>query len=539
VILNLPGAATSEGRAALAAGVIDGLRYTIRCEGPGGTKETTVEGGGTVSIGLAAGHWHITVDAEYRNIPAGRGEGDVEVRAGASNTADIRMSPTEEFASPVITGEPRDAVLLRFIDGLASLEVQAVSFFEGALSYQWYSNTADSNAGGTAVAGGTGPVYTPPSTAPDPTYYYVEITGADNRVRASEAVEVRVIDPDSLTIVNAKTAGGGAYGIGEPFQYKVMTNSGGNAYDITTQVKPSDLNYNFGSAGTSISVSIAAASPFSGISWSPVTVEVKSLTQRVAEANTAGGSHTLLVYDDETMPGVSTASSTDANIINADITLKSSDETAGGMRTLALDTDLLASKGAMFYVSGAGVKLSLDRNITLNGSGINNTALVWVESSGALVMGADSVITGNTNTTGIGGGVYVDGGIFTMGGSASVSNNTTVGAGGGVYQFGGSFTVSGGTISGNTATGSNNGGGVYIVGSSFTFTKNGGLIYGDSDNIHTPGSTENTTVSGSGHAVYVSGSLVKKRDGTAGPADNLFTQRTGGATPSYSGGWDP
>jgi hypothetical protein len=34
-----------------------------------------------------------------------------------------------------------------------------------------------------------------------------------------------------------------------------------------------------------------------------------------------------------------------------------------------------------------------------------------------------------------------------------------------------------------------------------TFTKTGGIIYGDTDNTHTPGSAENTVLKGSGHTV--------------------------------------
>jgi predicted outer membrane repeat protein len=358
----------------------------------------------------------------------------------------------------------------------------------------------------------------------------VEITGADNRVRTSEAVEVRVIDPESLTIINAKDSEGGAYGIGEPFQYKVMANSGGNAYDITKQVKPSDLNYNFGSAGTSISVSIAAASSFSGISWSPVTVDVKTLEDRVAWANGSGGSHTLLVYDDETMPGVTTA-----NIDNAEITLKSSDETLE--RTLQLSTT-----GRLFHISGSGAKLILDRNITLNGIPFNGTALVRVESSGELVMEADSLITGNNGASGggvfvggngtlftmnsgaisnndanYGGGVYVDtNGTFTMSGSASISTNIGSVSGGGVYISGGTFNMNGGTI-GGTSTEKNTslqGAGVYMNGG--TFNMNGST------------SISNNEATTFGGGVYVETGTFTLTQGTVYGTDDLARQNTAG-----------
>jgi hypothetical protein len=92
-----------------------------------------------------------------------------------------------------------------------------------------------------------------------------------------------------------------------------------------------------------------------------------------------------------------------------------------------------------------------------------------------------------------------------------ISGNTAR-TGGGVYVGNGSFTMSGGEISGNTAsatataTGSGStyghGGGVYVY-ITGDFTKTGGIIYGDTDNTHTPNGTENTAVSGNtcGHAV--------------------------------------
>jgi hypothetical protein len=79
--------------------------------------------------------------------------------------------------------------------------------------------------------------------------------------------------------------------------------------------------------------------------------------------------------------------------------------------------------------------------------------------------------------------------------------------------------MSGGTISGNTATGTNGGG---VWGNSMgLFIKNGGgIIYGDTDTTHTPGSTENTAASGVGHAVYTENSF-KSRNTTAGTAVNM------------------
>jgi hypothetical protein len=365
------------------------MRYSITCTGPAGTKTVTSEGGGTVIIGLAAGDWRIGVEARYNDILAGLGEGNVAVRAGASNAVTIKMTPT------------------------------------GAI--------------GSAIAAAS--------------------TG--------------------LHIVNAKAAEDGAYGIGEPFQYQLIATFGdGGAADISDWVSPGDFSYNFSAAAPAATVSLAPSSSLSGVPCSSVSVTVKTMQERVAWANTQGGAHTLLLYADETMPGVTTA-----NIDNAAITIKSGDESPAGMRTLSL-----GSAGNIFYVddtSSVDATLVLGRNITLRGINPNTAPLVHVDSSGELIMEEGSAITGNTNTSSPGGGgVFVQNGTFTMN-SGSISGNTVTGTGaalgGGVYMNNGAFSMSGGTISGNTATGvsSFKGGGGVFVDAGATFTMNGGIIGGD------------------------------------------------------------
>ncbi|MDR1248822.1 MAG: right-handed parallel beta-helix repeat-containing protein [Treponema sp.] len=128
---------------------------------------------------------------------------------------------------------------------------------------------------------------------------------------------------------------------------------------------------------------------------------------------------------------------------------------------------------------------------------------------------------------GDGGGVYVEGETFAMSGGTISGNKADV-DGGGVYVAGGAFAMTGGTISGNEAAG--NGGGVTVGDGTFTKT-GGGVIYGDTDNTHTPGSDENTALSGNGHAVYVYSGAPKKRDRDVDSSYNLDS--------GDSAGWDP
>jgi uncharacterized repeat protein (TIGR02543 family) len=179
---------------------------------------------------------------------------------------------------------------------------------------------------------------------------------------------------------------------------------------------------------------------------------------------------------------------------------------------------------------GGGVVVWHDSTFTMDGGTISgNTATATVNSffhpgGGVYVLGAfilnDGTISGNP-----GGGVYTQGGTFTMNGG-TISDNTSSyysSYGGGVSVDSGTFTMSGGTISGNST--SNEGGGV-SVGYESTFTKlSGGTIYG----ANAGGTLANTAADG--YAVYVSSD--KKRNTTAGPGVTLDSSVSGSA-----GGWE-
>jgi len=248
--------------------------------------------------------------------------------------------------------------------------------------------------------------------------------------------------------------------------------------------------------------------------------------------------------------------------------------------TGAIRTVSLSSNGAMFRVSGS-VTLVLDSNVTLQGRSGNNNSVVVVDAGGSLIMNTGSTITGNTVTAAAtdtaGGGVYVSG-AFTMNGG-TISGNTAFSAlgdpyGGGVYVApSGTYIMNGGIISGNTASGNRDasnsyGGGVYvsgifemsggtisgnIVSSTFhssrsvsygggvyvesgTFTKTGGTITGyasDMANGNVVKDTSGTVQNNRGHAVYASGTVVKRKERTAGPSENLSFNNG-----SPNGAWD-
>jgi len=89
----------------------------------------------------------------------------------ASNTATIQI-----VAQPAVTTQPSDANVCQ--NGTTPDLTVAYSGGTGTPTYQWFSNTANLNTGGTALAGKTAATFTPPTTAVGTLYYYVQLSFA-------------------------------------------------------------------------------------------------------------------------------------------------------------------------------------------------------------------------------------------------------------------------------------------------------------------------------------------------------------------------
>jgi hypothetical protein len=187
----------------------------------------------------------------------------------------------------------------------------------------------------------------------------------------------------------------------------------------------------------------------------------------------------------------------------------------GGGAPLVIDGGEYAATEALIKVSGSG-EVTMNDEVML----INNKSGGGVYMEGGMFTMNGGVISGNkVNTVQLvnGGGVFIKGGgIFTMN-SGEISGNTATNYGGGVYMKDGIFTMNGGAISnGNTA---NNGGGVYMAGGTFTLNINGrisnNIMAGKGGGVFMEGGTftnngeisENEAASGGG--VYIIGGEFK------------------------------
>jgi len=191
----------------------------------GGTLEyqwysnTTHSNSGGTSLGTANGA--NTASYTPSTATAGTTYYYVEVaNKKDGNTTTIKRGPVAVNVgvakAPTITTQPKDAYysLLTTTPAIAPLTVAATISDGGALSYQWYSNTAHSNSGGSAIAGATSASFTPPETPAGTKYYYAVVTntiGANTASIKSAAV---------IVIMDNETAYSGAEGSGtenDPF----------------------------------------------------------------------------------------------------------------------------------------------------------------------------------------------------------------------------------------------------------------------------------------------------------------------------------
>lgn len=98
--------------------------------------------------------------------------------SAASSSLTVTTSALVDAEAPNITTHPKSGAYTVGTD--AALSVAASVGDGGNLSYQWYSNTTNSNAGGTEINGATSSSYTPPTSTAGTTYYYCVVTNTNN-----------------------------------------------------------------------------------------------------------------------------------------------------------------------------------------------------------------------------------------------------------------------------------------------------------------------------------------------------------------------
>ncbi|MCL2092825.1 MAG: hypothetical protein FWH12_01400 [Treponema sp.] len=192
---------------------------------------------------------------------------------------------------------------------------------------------------------------------------------------------------------------------------------------------------------------------------------------------------------------------------------------AGGSITIQGDPNVPAVQPLIHVRTSGHLIIHPGVNIINTQTTEDINAGVYLNGSGARFTMEGGEISGHLRPSANGGGVYVQGGTFTMRGGI-IRNNTALG-GGAVAVYGeGSFVMSGGTITGNRAH--VQGGGVLVLSGSFTKTGNSIITGYPSDSVigNVVRNSAGVLVDDMGHGVY---STVgpRRRENTAGPGVNL------------------
>ncbi|TXE15119.1 PKD domain-containing protein [Seonamhaeicola algicola] len=117
------------------------------------------------------------------------------------NAVTSNVSEVIVVTDPVINTHP--IATQTICEGITptDLSVSVSGGLGSTYNYQWYSNTTNSNTGGTLLTGATNSAFTPPNTTVGTVYYYVEVTqaGIDCAVTSNTS---EVIINEAATITN-------------------------------------------------------------------------------------------------------------------------------------------------------------------------------------------------------------------------------------------------------------------------------------------------------------------------------------------------
>ncbi|WP_379146833.1 S-layer homology domain-containing protein [Paenibacillus sp. sgz500992] len=132
----------------------------------------------------------------------------VKTALTTSSVAKVTVNSLTNAEAPSISGQPEDRTVS--VGGTADLSVTATA--NGTLSYQWYSNTENSTADGTPLAGETHASFSAPTNMVGNLYYYVVVTNTDNSKTgvktASTTSSVAKVTINSLTNAEAPAISG-------------------------------------------------------------------------------------------------------------------------------------------------------------------------------------------------------------------------------------------------------------------------------------------------------------------------------------------
>lgn len=145
-----------------------------------------------------------TVDEEGRVTGVGAGLATISAttrEGGLQDDCEIKVVPIVRIAT-----QPAKTITVAKDGDPSVIRVKANSNITASLAYQWYSNTTESNEGGTAVAGANAASFPIPAGKEGDFFYFCEVSALDGEVKVrSDVSAVKVADPaihDNGVIIN-------------------------------------------------------------------------------------------------------------------------------------------------------------------------------------------------------------------------------------------------------------------------------------------------------------------------------------------------
>lgn len=126
----------------------------------------------------------IAASGKYRRVCFKNNTTQLFASTTPLSTTDRKIAERKDgYNLPVISAQPSPLTQTVCKEGIAT-QFSVTATGTGTVSYQWYSNTVNSNTSGTLITGATNNTYTPPATDVGTLYYYVEITDANGSIKS-------------------------------------------------------------------------------------------------------------------------------------------------------------------------------------------------------------------------------------------------------------------------------------------------------------------------------------------------------------------
>jgi large repetitive protein len=320
-----------------------------------------------------------------------------------SNAVTVTVNPNTS-----ITGQPSGFTVCA---GGSSTALNVTATGTGAITYQWYSNTTNTNSGGTLIGSATNASYTPSVAAAGTYYYYVVATSSCSNA-TSNAVTVTVNPNTSITgqpsgftvcaggsstALNVTATGTGAITY-QWYSNTTNTNSGGTLIGSATNAS---YTPSVAAAGTYYYY-VVATSSCSNATSNAVTVTVNPNTSITGQPSgftvCAGGSSTALNV---------TATGTGAITYQwySNTTNTNSGGTLIGSATNASYTPSVAAAGTYYYyvVATSSCSNATSNAVTVT---VNPNTSITGQPSGFTVCAGGSSTALNVTATGTGAITY-------------------------------------------------------------------------------------------------------------------------------------